>query len=257
MFDDDDSVGWPDMLQSGWHDTERAELAPGFPVVPDELILDIGCGDFGFFERFCAERGARLILADIDGDKLKALAEKLAEFGPDRVRTLKTDADPIPLSDACVDKVIAAEVLEHVADPERFVAELARVARPGALFLVTVPGALSEHLQQELAPPSYFKPPNHIRIFQPGELAALLRRHGLEVVCESSRGFYNSMWWMLFWASKQDFAPPWHPVLRAWNSCWARLLETEEGPKIKRILDDFLPKSVAVVARKPLAATQS
>jgi len=56
---------------------------------------------------------------------------------------------------------------------------------------------------------------------------------------------------MLFWTCGQEARPPWHPVLRPWNSCWARLLDTADGVKVKHVLDDFLPKNVCIVAHKP------
>jgi ubiquinone/menaquinone biosynthesis C-methylase UbiE len=45
----------------------------------------------------------------------------------------------LPFPDSCFDKVIAAEVMEHVPDDAAILAELARVLRPGAT-LVAVDG---------------------------------------------------------------------------------------------------------------------
>lgn len=250
LTNDDDDIGLADYLLDGWFNTETGELAPGFRVTPADTLLDIGCGDGGF-ALFCARQGARLILADIDADTLEAARRVLADMPQDRIRTVLTDADPLPLAGNSVDKVVALEVIEHVRDPDQFVRELVRVAKPGALFLISVPGELSERLQETLAPPAYFQPPNHVRIFAKGGLAELVTRHGLIVEREMSRGFYKTMWWMLFWGAKQDIRPPWHPLLRTWNSTWARLLETEQGTRIKQVFDDFLPKNAVIIARKP------
>jgi SAM-dependent methyltransferase len=247
----DDDVGLRDIAADGWFNAETGELAPGFVVRRGERILDIGCGD-GLMSPFCARQGAKLVLADIDADKLGSVKAALSGFGPDCAEYLLTDANPLPLEDGSVDKIIASEVMEHVEKLDDFVRELMRVAKPGAQFLVSAPSEISERLQKDLAPPSYFEAPNHIRIFEAGELVRLLTRHGLIVERVASRGFYNTMWWMLFWACGQDVRPPWHPLLRAWNSCWARLLDTADGARIKRIFDDALPKSVTVVAHKPV-----
>jgi hypothetical protein len=128
------------------------------------------------------------------------------------------------------------------------------VAAPGAFLLLSVPGTASEHLQQALAPPGYFAPPNHVRIFQPGELAALVARHGLELASCTSHGFYWALWWALFWTCDCDLERPRHPLLRSWEKTWGLLLASRDGPRIKQALDDLLPKSQIIIARKPCPA---
>ncbi len=56
----------------------------------------------------------------------------------------------------------------------------------------------------------------------------------------------------MFWACDQDLGEPWHPVLSKWADAWNSLLDLEQGPKVKRALDKALPKSVAIIAQKPL-----
>lgn len=49
------------------------------------------------------------------------------------------DGHDIPLADGTVDSVVSQWVLEHVVDPERVVAEMHRVLRPGGLVYSEVP----------------------------------------------------------------------------------------------------------------------
>ncbi|KFN51267.1 hypothetical protein P873_03100 [Arenimonas composti TR7-09 = DSM 18010] len=49
------------------------------------------------------------------------------------------DGAALPFADASVDGVICLEVLEHVADPARVVAEIARVLRPGGDAWISMP----------------------------------------------------------------------------------------------------------------------
>ena len=240
------------MVLAGWFQNTTGELLVGFPISKDDVVLDVGCGDGGV-ARFAAERGADLIVADIDASKIAEAEARLARTPARSVRTLVTDANPLPLSDAIASRVIAMEVLEHVESPELFVAELVRVARPGALFLLSVPGQLSEEVQQALAPPTYFQRPNHIRIFKTDELERLLSAAGLVIERKVTYGFYWAMWWYLFWVCKQDVSDPWHPLLRSWESTWRMLLDTPQGIKTKMALDAYMPKSQAIIARKPAA----
>ncbi|WP_373386668.1 class I SAM-dependent methyltransferase [Pseudomonas alcaligenes] len=244
-------IGLRDMVLSGWMNQDSGELMTGFPVGAGDVLLDIGCGEGGY-ALFGARRGASIILADLDAPKLEVARQRLEKAGAQQVRALVTDADPIPLPDASVSRVVAMEVLEHVEDPERFIAELVRVAKPGALLLLTVPDELNEGVQQQVAPPIYFEHPNHIRIFKRGELARLAIGAGLSIEHETQYGFYHAIWWSFFWACEnQSLTPPWHPLLEQWANTWATLLSLPDGLRIKQALDETLPKSQVLVARKP------
>ena len=235
---------------SGWFNREAGELFRGFAVGPSDSVLDVGCGD-GTFVRFCAESGAEVFFADVDAEKIAGVEHSLQGSPARALHALVTDANPLPLPDARVNKVIAMEVLEHVEDPVQFVRELVRVGRPGAQYLITVPDPLGENVQKELAPSAYFERPNHIRIFQRDEFEKLLVDAGLVVEQRAYYGFFWSVWWFFFWACKQDLSPPWHPLLQSWTNTWDQLLATPDGPRIKAAMDKAMPKSQLILARKP------
>ena len=109
------------------------------------------------------------------------------------------------------DKVICTEVMEHVDDPERFLAELVRVGKPGALYLLSVPDPASEQVQQLVAPPLYFEKPHHIRIFSRDDFRDLVNQSGLIVEKQTTYGFFWSIFWAFFWTCDQDLDEPWHP----------------------------------------------
>ena len=238
-------------LLSGWFKHETGELFTGFAIKAEDSVLDIGCGD-GPFAHFCASQGAEIFFADIDESKVAAVAAQLASSAARAVHPLVTDANPIPLEDARVNKIIAMEVLEHVEDPAQFMRELVRVAKPGAQFLITVPDPVGEYVQKKIAPPQYFEHPNHIRIIEREDFTKLISDAGLIIEEQTSYGFYWSIWWFFFWACKQDLSPPWHPFLEQWTTTWNTLLNLPDGPRIKKALDETMPKSQAIIARKPL-----
>lgn len=95
--------------------------------------------------------------------------------------------DNLPLDDATFDSVACCDVLEHVDDLERVIAEAARVLKPGGVFLFdTIDPTLrrkiaSIQVMQEW-PSSAFVPPDvHVweRFIKPQELTALLALRGM------------------------------------------------------------------------------
>ena len=73
------------------------------------------------------------------------------------------------------DGAIAVEVIEHVAEDEAFVAQIARILRPGGWVYLTTPNG--DYIRNE--PPNYN--PDHVKHFRRDELHALLARHFDEV----------------------------------------------------------------------------
>ena len=245
-------LGLHDAQLSGWYNHETSELMTDFTIGPDDLVIDVGCGDGGALN-FCAEKGASVILADLDAERVNRAESWIAEKAPGRVRKYITDGNPLPLPDAHVSRVICMEMLEHVDDPSIIMAELVRVGKPGARYLITVPDTVQEKLQQHLAPASYFEKPNHVRIFERAEFERLVRDAGLIIERRSFYGFYWAMWWLLFWECNVDFVGmPRHPVLDNWARTWAAVLATEGGVKVKHLFDRFMPKNQVIVASKPV-----
>ena len=87
------------------------------------------------------------------------------------------DGNRLPFVDESFDTVLSVEVLEHVPDPDRMVAEFARVLRPEGRALVTVPFASALHQ----LPFDYYR-------YTPNGIRALFERHGLVVETVESRG---------------------------------------------------------------------
>jgi acetyltransferase-like isoleucine patch superfamily enzyme len=182
----------------------------------------------------------------------------LSDFPGLRLETHLSDAHRLPLADGTASRIVCAEVLEHVEDPAAVMAELFRVGRPGARYLMTVPGTAQEMLQKRLAHPSYFEKPNHVRIFDPQSFAALVRDAGLRIDHTSSQGFFWSIWMALFWQTGVPLSnAASHPCLDLWARTWAEVLKGSQAAHVKAVLDEFLPKSQVIVASKPIRVTVS
>ena len=139
-------VGMRDAVLSGWYQAETGELFKGLVISSDDVVVDVGCGD-GLTARFCAGRGASIIVTDIDPIKVQATERSLAGIAARSVRAMVSDSNPLPIEDGTASVVVSTEVLEHVDDPAQFLSELVRIGRSGARCLLTVPDPVAEALQ--------------------------------------------------------------------------------------------------------------
>jgi ubiquinone/menaquinone biosynthesis C-methylase UbiE len=98
-------------------------------------VLEIGGGS-GAMARavLCRFPDVRLTLTELDRAMLSRAARTLDLF-PDRATSKKADATSLPFSNAQFDTVLSFLMLHHVIEWEVAVTEVARVLRPGGLFL--------------------------------------------------------------------------------------------------------------------------
>lgn len=98
--------------------------------------VDLGCGR-GLFPRWFRPpawtKGPRILGIDLDLPSLKDNAVCV-----DRVMA---NLEDLPLPPASVDTFTANMVVEHVADPERFLREVYRCLKPGGVFIFHTPNA--------------------------------------------------------------------------------------------------------------------
>jgi SAM-dependent methyltransferase len=97
---------------------------------PDARLLDAGCGSGRMLDDLA--RFGRATGLDIN-----ATAVRTARARGHDVR--QADMVNMPLPDGCFDVVTCLDVLEHIRDDRRALAELLRVTRPGGAIVVTVP----------------------------------------------------------------------------------------------------------------------
>ncbi|MFF8828281.1 methyltransferase domain-containing protein [Streptomyces sp. NPDC015131] len=105
------------------------ELRPGLDV------LDVGCGPGTITADLAAlvAPGGSVTAVDAAPGVLEGAREVARERGLDQVRFTVADAGALPFPDASFDVVHAHQVLQHVGDPVRVLAEMRRVCRPGGL----------------------------------------------------------------------------------------------------------------------------
>jgi 2-polyprenyl-6-hydroxyphenyl methylase/3-demethylubiquinone-9 3-methyltransferase len=110
-----------------WIAAARASLIPR-ATRSGSVLVDIGCGA-GVLAPHVEHLGHRHLGVDV----VPASARLARDRG---IAVLLGDARCIPLSDGCADVVVAGEVLEHVPDLDRVVAEATRILRPGGTLVI-------------------------------------------------------------------------------------------------------------------------
>lgn len=116
---------------------KRVDFVRGITDLEGLKVLEAGCGEGHYVDALAAAG------ADVRG--IEYLADKLAAWnrrhpGDDRVRF--GDLQALDFADESFDLVFMNEVLEHVPDDRRALAELFRVLKPGGLFVNFTPNRL-------------------------------------------------------------------------------------------------------------------
>jgi len=102
-----------------------------------EAVLDIGCGR-GFYLKTLITLWPQLKLYGVDLNQ-KYLNQAKKFLKNPSVRLIKADATRLPFASEFFDRIIASEILEHLADDRKAIEEVYRILKPGGLVMVTVP----------------------------------------------------------------------------------------------------------------------
>lgn len=161
------------------------------------ILLDVGCGGGLLAEEF-SSLGCQVTGIDPSEQSLVTARAHAQQLG------LQIDyrcgfGDNLPFEDNHFDVVSCCDVLEHIEDWEATVAEIARVLKPGGLFLfdtinrTAYSWLVNIFIAQEFAPTRFMPKNLHVwRMFiSPDELEKGMQRHKLqkrEVVGASPKG---------------------------------------------------------------------
>ena len=148
-----------------------------------KTVLDLGCAG-GFMAEALTGKGANVTGIDPATQAIAAAAARAKQMG----QAIQYDVgvgENLPYPDNHFDVVVCVDVLEHVADLTKVLAEVARVLKPGGLFLydtinrnpiarlatITVAEDILRLLPKGTHDPKMF--------IKPGELRAALCKAGL------------------------------------------------------------------------------
>jgi len=104
-------------------DFELQAVMQALGAVQGRSILDLGCAK-GRFVQALSMRGARMVGVDPAWSLLRAAA-------PHGSPLVQSSATSLPFASGVFDALVCVEVVEHIPDIDRAVAEMSRVLRPG------------------------------------------------------------------------------------------------------------------------------
>lgn len=116
-------------------DARADESAQAADALAGRLILDLGCG-MGGLSTALALSGARVQPLDFNPHYCEITRLRGTRYGLS-LSPVNAAGEALPFPDARFDIIMCVDVLEHVADPERLVAEVSRCLRPGGLCQIT------------------------------------------------------------------------------------------------------------------------
>jgi ubiquinone/menaquinone biosynthesis C-methylase UbiE len=146
----------------------------------DERALDVGTGAGALAFAF-----APLVREVVGLDPVPELLDLARKRSLPNTQFVEGDGTALPFSDGAFDLTGTHRTLHHVAQPERVVAELARVTRPGGRVLVVDqlapddPGAAAALHEFESV-----RDPSHVRLLADAELRELFAANGLSLLRE-------------------------------------------------------------------------
>ncbi len=228
-------------------------------VNPGDRLLDLGAGA-GRHAFEAMRRGAVVTALDADEAEVKDVSwmMKGLSYEDDQVAgrggagtALVGNALSLPFADGTFDRIIAAEVLEHIPGDRPAIAELARVLRPGGTMAVTVPRWWPELVTWAISDEYHDRPGGHIRIYRRSVLESRVRETGLVPYgAHHAHALHTPYWWLraAVGVDRED-----HPVVRAYHKVlvWDITAHTPFTRVPEAALNPVMGKSVILYFRKP------
>ncbi len=159
---------------------DLARLVEGAGLTGKERVLDIGCGA-GHTAIALAPHALRVTAVDITPEMLGVAADLAARRGLGNIDFERQDATSLPYPDARFDVVSSRVAAHHYHDVRAFVAEAARVLKPGGRLLLADTIAPEDPALDTFCNAfELLRDPSHVRNWRLSEWFALMRDHAVE-----------------------------------------------------------------------------
>ena len=226
-----------------------------FKIKNGDRVLDCGCGDGRHTWEVCRLEDClvcSLDISEIDLKKTKLITKYMDQAGEAKGwgEAMLGDVLSLPFKDACFDKIICSEVLEHLEDDEQGIRELARVLKEKGSIVVTVPTYLTEIIYWKLDKDYHNHPGGHVRRYQASQLINSLRKNNLKLYAIRYKHALHSIYWLLrciFKLKNENARIPsfYHKLLVHQIVTKSRFINL-----IENICNFFFPKSIAIYTKK-------
>jgi len=232
---------------------DRLGLGPG------DRLLDLGAGG-GRHAFEAMRRGALVTAVDTDAGEVKDVAGMMRDLDSSdpavnatggQGAAIVADALRLPFGTGTFDRVIAAEILEHIPDDRAAMAELSRVLKTGGTMAVTVPRWWPELLTWALSDEYHNKPGGHIRIYRRSALVERLHQAGLEAyAAHHAHALHAPYWWLRAAVGVDDDD---NTAVRLYHRIlvWDITAHTPVTRVPEAVLNPVLGKSLVIYLRKP------
>jgi ubiquinone/menaquinone biosynthesis C-methylase UbiE len=229
---------------------QRLHLEPGLRV------LDLGCGEGRHAISAWLAAPVQVVGLDLAADDLVIARQRSRDFA---VPESEASGDPpralgwvrgnglrLPFADATFDRIICAEVLEHVPDYRAVLREIRRVLKPGGLLAVSVPRFVPEWVCWRLSDAYHEVEGGHVRIFRTRQLTQAVESQGFRRFHQHwAHSLHVPYWWLrcLFW---RDGEQAW--VVRGYHRLlvWDLMRRPAVTRWLDRLLNPVLGKSLVL-----------
>jgi ubiquinone/menaquinone biosynthesis C-methylase UbiE len=230
-----------------------AEFATAGIANADKLVaIDLACGP-GTFTRPLAARVGKAIGADLTPAMVEKARAEAARDGITNIEFVCADIYALPFADASAGIVSCGYAVHHMTDPQRALAEMARVVQPGGRVAITdiiVPEGCDGEFQNSV---ERVRDPSHTNTQCVANFHAMIRELGLRVVSEHIHdNWHDFEVWM-----RNAGKPPGDPVYVQTRSMLESCLDNDRSGFHPRRTDkiasglEFMHTVLLLIAEKP------
>jgi SAM-dependent methyltransferase len=168
-------------------------ISEEYSISSAETVLDAGCGYGGRSIRINKDFGAHVVSVDLSLDCLKAIK---SGKGNSKIDLIYADVQNLPLKDFSIDKIVCADVLEHVPDVSHTLRGFKRLLKKNGMLFLLVPSRVSERLYSRIDS-KYIEHKDHLRTFKAEEFFGLVESGGFCVVNIYHAEFFRAIYHLL------------------------------------------------------------